>query len=297
MLCHGCPVLSHHGQAQSCIPQCQWYASCKRRAIFHTLRQSNFEFCLLQKTHSTEEVGVLWQAEWGGEIVYNHGASNARGVAILVKRNSGFEILAEATDETARILILKIKNDLSTFLLVNVYAPTQDDPPQQIKIIDFIEESLQGSDIILGGDFNLILDPSLDKKAQSPTSTLSNRYRVRVTALLQELHLCDVWRLMNKNARRYTFRRGIYASCLDYIFMSEHLYNTDTKTSILPCSLSDHDIITLEIGPSTPRLGPGQRPRTTTCYSMMSTLISRKILSKRLTLMITIWTQMPPGSG
>lgn len=232
----------------------------KRRAIFHTMRQLDLDFCLLQETHSTTDLAAVWQREWGGEIIYSHGLSNARGTAILVKRNSDFEILAEATDDEGRVTILKIKNEQSTIVLGNVYAPTQDDSTQQIKIIDFIEdvlETFQCQDIILGGDFNLILNPNLDRIDLSTATGVSGRYRDRINALLHELHLCDVWRLMNSNKKRFTFRRGRYASRLDYIFLSEHLVNTDTKTSIIPCSLSDHDVITLAIGPSTTMLGPG----------------------------------------
>lgn len=232
----------------------------KRRAIFHTLRRLDFDFCLLQETHSTEETAALWQAEWGGEIIYSHGSSNARGTAILVKRNSDYEINAEATDDVGRIILLKITKDKSRLVLANIYAPTQDDAAQQIKKIDFVEEVLENfqcQDIILGGDFNLILDPFLDKKEQPTTCSPSGRYRERVKALLSDLHLCDVWRLMNNTKKRFTFRRGTYASRLDYIFMSEHLFNSDTKTSIIPCSLSDHDIITLTTGPSPTTLGPG----------------------------------------
>lgn len=91
---------------------------------------------------------------------------------------------------------------------------------------------LEPHNILLGGDLNLCLTQGLDKNKQPQISSLNTegaRYRARVKALAQNLHLFDVWRSMNPNRRQYTFRGVQYASRLDYWLMSEHLFDAENK--------------------------------------------------------------------
>ena len=55
----------------------------KRRSIFNYYRKRADIICL-QETHSTEVDEKCWRNEWGGIMLFSHGESNARGVAILV---------------------------------------------------------------------------------------------------------------------------------------------------------------------------------------------------------------------
>lgn len=98
----------------------------KRRSIFNTCRERKFDFCLLQEMHSTQNTEHLWQAEWGGKVFYSHGESNARGVAILVKRDSDFSVTKLYLDDEGRCVILKVTIHNEPYTLANIYAPTQD---------------------------------------------------------------------------------------------------------------------------------------------------------------------------
>ena len=57
----------------------------KRIAIFKWLKTSKGNIHFLQETHSTTKCVKSWEREWDGEIIFSHGASNSRGVAILKK--------------------------------------------------------------------------------------------------------------------------------------------------------------------------------------------------------------------
>ena len=59
----------------------------KRTSIFNWCRKSKPDLILLQETHSTKDVEIKWQHEWGGNILYSHGLNNSRGVAILTNGN------------------------------------------------------------------------------------------------------------------------------------------------------------------------------------------------------------------
>lgn len=135
----------------------------KRRAIFKNCREAKFEFCLLQETHSTQDMEMIWRSEWGGQILFAHGESNSRGVAILVRKGSEFVIDNLEADAEGRYLIVKISKGQESFLLGNVYLPTQDHPEEQIALVNSLEEMIIDSgepNILIGGDFNLCAEAS-----------------------------------------------------------------------------------------------------------------------------------------
>lgn len=68
-------------------------SSSKRRAIFKSLRITDADIIYLQETHSTPQDQKIWASEWGGRVLFSHGLSNSRGVAILFKRAYNPKIL------------------------------------------------------------------------------------------------------------------------------------------------------------------------------------------------------------
>ena len=63
----------------------------------------------------------------------------------------------------------------------------------------------QCDDVIIGGDFNLVLDIDIDKKG-GLAKTHTKAVQV-IKDHMAELDLVDVWRLLNPDGRRYTWRR------------------------------------------------------------------------------------------
>ena len=54
----------------------------KRCAVFNRLKKKN-SIVLLQETHSSANDEHVWKSEWGNHIVFCHGSTNSKGVAIL----------------------------------------------------------------------------------------------------------------------------------------------------------------------------------------------------------------------
>lgn len=75
--------------------------------------------------------------------------------------------------------------------IVNVYAPNEDRPMFIKKIAVLITEKGEGL-LIIGGDFNCILNNRLDRLPVS-TSPQSKMAR-HLTNMMKELGLVDVWR-------------------------------------------------------------------------------------------------------
>lgn len=202
----------------------------KRRAIFSMLRDGGYDFAFLQEAHSTAGVEHLWRAEWGGPAYYSNGRSNARGVMTLLPRASEIKVVKQVKDEEGRLLILHIEKEGVSYTLANVYAPTQEQLQEQIDLIDSLEQkvsNLNSQNIILGGDFNLCMDPNLDKARLKPGFAQGSeaRYPSRMAAMKDTLHLFDVWRRLNPTTKKYSFRRGLSASRLDYWFVFTLLKN------------------------------------------------------------------------
>ena len=91
----------------------------KRRSVFRWIKKNKFDLCLMQETHSTMDVQNRWRNEWGGEIIWSHGASNSRGVAILMKPGLDITILDTYKDAMGRLLIISAKIQDSEFTIIN----------------------------------------------------------------------------------------------------------------------------------------------------------------------------------
>ncbi len=61
-----------------------------------------------------------------GEIIFNHGTSNSKDVAILFPKNRDFEQCEKRTDIERRLTIAKVKINSVMYILYHLYAPTRD---------------------------------------------------------------------------------------------------------------------------------------------------------------------------
>lgn len=108
----------------------------------------------------------------------------------------------------------------------------------------------------------MFMDPNLDKarlRAATPHG-MDTRYLSRIEAMNEALHLFDVWRRIYPTTRKYSFRRGLSASRLDYWFVSEHMFDSGTSSDIIPYPLSDHSAITIRVGDPMPPPPPPTAP-------------------------------------
>lgn len=203
----------------------------KRRAIFKSLRKKKVEVIFLQETHSTRDNERIWTSEWGGKILFAHGSSNSRGVAILFPRNPQVKIIDYVSDLEGRYILAQVTAGETTYTLLNTYAPTADKPEDQISYLDDLERCPQNADassLIIGGDFNICIDPARDRAGQSESETQNNshtncRVKQRFNTFTEEFQIIDAWRFLNSSTNQYTFRRRAYASRLHFWLVSEHL--------------------------------------------------------------------------
>ena len=135
----------------------------KRRELFLWLRDKKMSIYFLQETHSIINDSKCWSNEWGGKAIWSHGTSNSRGTAILFNTQLACSVVKSIIDPNGRYVIADIKVAEKVFTCINIYAPN-DDCPQFFREIHNHMNQFQCDAIIYGGDFNCVLNLTLDKK-------------------------------------------------------------------------------------------------------------------------------------
>ena len=128
--------------------------------------------------------------------------------------------------------------------LLNVYGPNFDDPNFFSKVFNSLP-SLSDTHVIVGGDFNCVLDNFLDRSAQmyqlpsAAATTLNN--------LMLSAHLFDIWRLQHSTHRDYSFfsQRHKSFSRIDYFLLDSSLISNVISSTYHNILISDHSPISL----------------------------------------------------
>ena len=146
----------------------------------------------------------MWENEWGGKIYASYGESNACGVAIAINPKSKVKITKVLDDNRGRLLCAKLQMENIAYTLCNIYAPNCDEPKFYEDCIRRVESYTDCEQKIIGGDFNLVMDPKYDRN--NSTSNLPKAYSV-ITEYMDKANICDIWCIRNPATRRYTWHR------------------------------------------------------------------------------------------
>ena len=171
----------------------------RSRIIFTWCRKMKSDVIFLQEIHSKIKTEIQWEQEWGGKMLFSHGSSNVRGVAILFRNGFDISIDFSKTDTQGRFLVVKGNIEDNMFILANIYAPNRDRCSRiffdnlQNHLVQF---GISAEDnIIIGGDFNCPLNSHLDKKGgiMIPRANVVSA----INELQTNLNLHDIWRVKN----------------------------------------------------------------------------------------------------
>ena len=157
--------------------------------MFQLLR-SKADVIYLQETHlDTAEKESLWQMEWGGGICSSYGDSNACRVAILY--NDKCKLKSYKSDQDGQVICCEVEINSSAYVLCNIYAPNQDILEFFEKVIDITENFENQHSVIFSGDFNMVMDPHIDRCNSTRNHMESHAVW---TEYMERAHLNDVWR-------------------------------------------------------------------------------------------------------
>ena len=228
----------------------------KRRELFNWLRKKKHSIYMLQEVHCSENTISMWSAEWGYKTIFSGQASSKCGVAILFNNTFSFKIRKYFSDPNSRFIICDIETEQKCITLATLYAPNVDDP----SFFEIVFEHLldfECDEIIIGGDFNLVLNIVVDKKGG--LSRTNSKSQEIVNDLAAQLDLIDAWRIINPDSRKYTWRRRRpEISCrLDVFLVSQSLMCSVTSANISAGYKTDHSLIDIRIALHSNPRGPG----------------------------------------
>ena len=164
--------------------------------------------------------------------------------------NSNFEFKFHSffNDQNGYMLILDIEIDEHRITFATIYGPNNDDPGFYESLKRKIVE-IGNNDIIINGDFNLLLTPAIDGinyNIDNPNA------RITVLRMMSELNLYDVWREENLEKKVNTWKRkitnGVYQmGRLDFFLVSESLLDFCREENVVPGFRSDHSATSLSV--------------------------------------------------
>ena len=147
----------------------------KRSKVFSHLKSLSADVVFLQETHLRIDDHMRLRKPWVGHIFHSNFNSKSRGTAILIHKRIKFTPEHVYCDSGGRYVIVSGKLFQTPVVLANIYAPNWDSP-------DFISTmfsnlpNLDTHHLILGGDFNCVTNPTLDRshsKSVRPTAIIS----------------------------------------------------------------------------------------------------------------------------
>ena len=108
------------------------------------------------------------------------------------------------TDPKGRFIICDLITNGKHITLANIYAPNEDDPNFFTSVFNQLLD-FKCEEIIVGGDFNLILDVDKDKNV---VFARTHKKSLEVTNnFSNNLDLTDAWRVLNPESSRFTWRQ------------------------------------------------------------------------------------------
>lgn len=171
---------------------------------------------------------------------------NRKEYASSYQKNCPFVVTDVQRDPLGRFLFLKGSLHNKTFTIANLYAPNSRQVPFFRHTLQLLTTFSTGS-LIVGGDFNVPLDPSLD--TSNGTSSSTNRALRAIKTQFRELLLHDAWRTLHPTDKDFTFFSPPHSkySRIDYFFISQRNLPVLHKSSIEPMILADHNPVSITL--------------------------------------------------
>lgn len=214
----------------------------KRKDVLNFLKSKKYSICFLQDTHFDRKEENYIRSQWGFDCYFSFYNTQSRGVAILVNNNFEFKFKSIEQDCNGNLLILNCNIGEKNVVLAAIYGPNRDSPEFYENLCQRLSK-YENTQFIIGGDFNLTINPDID--CYNYVNINNPNARNSVINMMVELNLVDCWRENNLEKLEYTwFRRNpIKKARLDFFLISEELFTDIDNSKILPGYRTDHSLI------------------------------------------------------
>lgn len=134
----------------------------KRSKVFSHLKSFKPDVMFLQETHLNINSQKRVSCKWIGQIYHSRFNYKARGTAILIRKGVPFEHSEVISDPNGRYIVVVGKLFNTPLILANIYGPNWDNAQFFLNFFSTLPD-LNSYKLILGGDFNCVLHPQLDR--------------------------------------------------------------------------------------------------------------------------------------
>ena len=229
----------------------------KRHCVFEWLNKRKYDIVCLQETHCNLESVGKWKKEWkninGGDSTWNCGSSDSRGVGILLNKNFKFTFVETHRDDQGRLINFDVYNDTVKLSIKCIYSPNDGESRKRF-FESLVFSNNENCYNLVCGDFNCVLNKNSDRH---PIRTSDDIGTSQVKSVMNSHNLCDAWRILNPDTRRYTFQRNNSKSRIDYMLVNNGLLSKMSNVNIVHFPFSDHDLLTSKIKLNEIERGPG----------------------------------------
>ena len=218
----------------------------KRNKVIDKMKKEGVGVLFLQETHlKTKEHEKLKRSGFIQEFSASYKLGRRRGVSILISNKINFEQLKTLKDKEGRYVLVKGRLEGELVSLLNIYAPPGSDWGFYKHIFDLV--STQGEGILIGGgDLNQRLNPEMDTSGKTHQNNNTGR---KISRLMHQMGLLDIWRDLNPTKRDYTYYSSPHSlySRIDYFFIFKMDRYRIESCDIGTMDLSDHCPVYLNI--------------------------------------------------
>ena len=178
---------------------------------------------------------------------FSFGSNRSKGVGIIVL-NDNIKVEKFHLDTEGRLIYIDINYNNVQFRIVNIYAPNNDD--DRIEFFDDLYPILLcNKHLILGGDFNCVLNTQLDKIGGNPS--LGTKGSDNLRNIISDFKLTDCFRFLYPNTIQTTWTGNTNVACrLDRIYISRNFCKDISFVKNIPFGHSDHDIVLVQFNVS-----------------------------------------------
>lgn len=220
----------------------------KQRMLGSLLEALNVEIAFLQETH----FGGLQEARSFEDRIaakgyFSFGTSRSCGVAILTTRRFRGRVLKFSFDVQGRLITADISLRGQIYRIASIYAPT--DYQDRNDFFRTVDPYLLGRrNLIVGGDFNCVLDDSHDRTGGTSRNQPWKAKELR--RLIRACDFVDVWTHTHGTTPGFTFSAQDRHVRLDRVYVSRVLEGSIASCDVVQVGtsaqyFSDHKAVVL----------------------------------------------------